>query len=93
MTPLGLNTGRFLSYTLANIASTCTSTMASRPGGKQPCRQRGLRWAIGKCYPPNMSQQLLLAAREQAERSESAVRAAALMHIARVLARSDQVAA
>jgi hypothetical protein len=40
-----------------------------------------------------MSQQLLLAAREQAERSESAVRAAALMHIARVLARSDQVAA
>ena len=67
--------------------------MASRPGGKRPCRQRGLRWAIGKGYPPNMSQQLLLAAREQAERSESAVRAAALMHIARVLARSDQVAA
>lgn len=40
-----------------------------------------------------MSQQLLLAAREQAERSEPAVRAAALMHIARVLARSDQAAA
>ncbi len=37
-----------------------------------------------------MSQQLLRAAREQAERSETAVRAAALMHIARVLARSDQ---
>lgn len=40
-----------------------------------------------------MSQQLLLAACQQAERSEPAVRAAALMHIARVLARSDQVAA
>jgi hypothetical protein len=40
-----------------------------------------------------MSQQLLLAACEQAERSEAAVRAAALMHIARVLARSDQAAA
>ena len=40
-----------------------------------------------------MAQQLLLAAREQAEGSEPAVRAAALMHIARVLARSDQVAA
>ena len=40
-----------------------------------------------------MSQQLLLTAREQAERSEPAVRAAALMHIARVLARSDQAAA
>ncbi len=40
-----------------------------------------------------MSQQLLLMAREQAERSEPAVRAAALMHIARVLVRSDQAAA
>jgi hypothetical protein len=40
-----------------------------------------------------MPQQLLPAAREQAERSETAVRAAALMHIARVLARSDQAAA
>jgi hypothetical protein len=40
-----------------------------------------------------MSQQLLLAACEQAERSEAAVRAVALMHIARVLARSDQAAA
>ncbi len=40
-----------------------------------------------------MPQQLLLAACEQAERSETAVRAAALMHIARVLARSDQTAA
>jgi hypothetical protein len=40
-----------------------------------------------------MSQQLLQMACEQAERSEPAVRAAALMHIARVLARSDQVAA
>ena len=40
-----------------------------------------------------MSQQLLLMAREQAERSEPAVRAASLMHIARVLARSDQAAA
>jgi hypothetical protein len=49
--------------------------------------------AIWKEYPPNMSQQLLLAACEQAERSETAVRAAALMHIARVLARSDQAAA
>jgi hypothetical protein len=41
----------------------------------------------------NMSQQLLLNACEQAERSEPAVCAAALMHIARVLARSDQAAA
>ena len=40
-----------------------------------------------------MSQQLLLAARDQAERSESAVRAAALMRIARVLSRSDHSAA
>jgi hypothetical protein len=40
-----------------------------------------------------MSQQLLSMACEQAERSEPAVRAAALMHIARVLARSDQAAA
>ncbi len=40
-----------------------------------------------------MAQQLLLAALEQAESSEPAVRAAALMHIARVLARSDQAAA
>jgi hypothetical protein len=40
-----------------------------------------------------MSQQLLLTARAQAERSEPAVRAAALMHIARVLARSDEAAA
>jgi hypothetical protein len=48
---------------------------------------------IWKEYPPDMSQQLLLAACEQAERSETAVRAAALMHIARVLARSDQAAA
>jgi hypothetical protein len=40
-----------------------------------------------------MSQQLLLTACEQAERSETAVRAAALMHIARVLARSDEPAA
>ncbi len=40
-----------------------------------------------------MSQQLLLAACEQAERSEPAVRAAALMRIARVLTRSDQAAA
>src|SRR5580693_5821441 len=46
-----------------------------------------------KEYPADMSQQLLLAACEQAERSETAVRAAALMHIARVLARSDHVAA
>jgi hypothetical protein len=36
-----------------------------------------------------MSLQLLSAAREQAEQSDSAVLAAALMHIARVLARSD----
>jgi hypothetical protein len=36
---------------------------------------------------------LFLTACEQAERSETAVRAAALMHIARVMARSDQVAA
>jgi hypothetical protein len=48
---------------------------------------------IWKEYPPDMSQQLLLSACEQAERSETAVRAAALMHIARVLARSDQAAA
>src|ERR1700685_1091000 len=47
----------------------------------------------GKEYAPDMSQQLLLSACEQAERSETAVRAAALMHIARVLARSDQAAA
>ncbi len=40
-----------------------------------------------------MSQQRLLTACEQAERSEPAVRAAALMHIARVLARSDKAAA
>ena len=40
-----------------------------------------------------MPQQLLQTAREQAERSEPAVRAAALMHVARVLARSDQAAA
>jgi hypothetical protein len=40
-----------------------------------------------------MPQQLLLAACEQAERSEPAVRAAALMHIARVMACSDQAAA
>jgi hypothetical protein len=40
-----------------------------------------------------MSQQLLLTACEQAESSEPAVRAAALMHIARVLARSDEAAA
>jgi hypothetical protein len=40
-----------------------------------------------------MSRQLLLEAREQAERSEAAVRAAALLHIARVLARSDQASA
>jgi hypothetical protein len=39
-----------------------------------------------------MSEQLLLTAREQAERSEPLIRAAALMHIARVLARSDQIA-
>lgn len=44
-------------------------------------------------YPPSMSRQLLFAAREKAERSEPAVRAAALMHIARVLARSDQIGA
>jgi hypothetical protein len=37
--------------------------------------------------------QLLIEAREQAERSDMAVRAAALMHIARVLALSDQTAA
>lgn len=37
--------------------------------------------------------QLLFTACEQAERSEPPVRAAALMHIARVLARSDQAAA
>src|ERR1017187_8639444 len=48
---------------------------------------------IWKEYPADMSQQLLLAACEQAERSETAVRAAALMHIARVVARSDQTAA
>src|SRR5579862_4540047 len=40
-----------------------------------------------------MSQQLLLPILEQAERSETAVRAAALMHIARVLTRSDEAAA
>jgi hypothetical protein len=40
-----------------------------------------------------MPQQLLLTACEQAERSETAVRAAALMHIARVLACSDEAAA
>jgi hypothetical protein len=40
-----------------------------------------------------MSQQLLSTARDRAERSEPAVRAAALMHIARILARTDQVAA
>ena len=40
-----------------------------------------------------MSEQLLLRASEQAERSEPPVRAAALMHIARVLARSDRTAA
>jgi hypothetical protein len=39
-----------------------------------------------------MSQQLLLTALEQAERSEPAVRAAALMHVARVLACSDEAA-
>ena len=39
-----------------------------------------------------MLQQLLLTALEQAERSEPAVRAAALMHVARVLARSDEAA-
>src|SRR5580698_1339786 len=44
-------------------------------------------------YPSDMSQQLLLAACEQAKRSATAVRAAALMHIARVLACSDQAAA
>src|SRR5262249_48893606 len=44
-------------------------------------------------YPPCMSQQLLLGAYEQAERSEPAVRGAALMHIARVMARSDQATA
>jgi hypothetical protein len=48
---------------------------------------------VWKEYPPGMSQELLLTACEQAERSETAVRAAALMHIARVMARSDQVAA
>lgn len=40
-----------------------------------------------------MSQQLLREAREQADRSEPAVRAAALLHLARVLALSDQAAA
>jgi len=40
-----------------------------------------------------MSEQLLLSACEQAERSEPVVRAAALMHIARVMARSDQAVA
>jgi hypothetical protein len=48
---------------------------------------------IWKEYPADMSQQLLWEACEQAERSESAVRAAALMHIARVVARSDRAAA
>src|SRR4051794_9617210 len=38
-----------------------------------------------------MSQQLLLGAREQAEDSEPAVRAAALMRIARILSSTDQV--
>jgi len=36
-------------------------------------------------YPPNMSKRLLLTALEQAELSETDVRAAAMMHIARVL--------
>ena len=40
-----------------------------------------------------MPEQLLLSAWEQAERSETSVRAAAVMHIARVLAQSDQAAA
>lgn len=40
-----------------------------------------------------MSQELLIAAIEQAERSEPAVRAAALLHAARVLATWDQAAA
>jgi len=40
-----------------------------------------------------MLEQLLLSACEQAELSEPAVRAPALMHIARVMARSDQAAA
>jgi hypothetical protein len=40
-----------------------------------------------------MSRQVLLTACEQAERSEPAVCAAALMHVARVLARSDEAAA
>src|ERR1700722_13186046 len=44
-------------------------------------------------YPPDMSQQLLLAAWKQAERCETPVRAAALMHIGRVLTCSDQAAA
>lgn len=39
-----------------------------------------------------MSQQLLVTALAQAERSEPAVRAAALMHVARVLARSNEAA-
>src|SRR5215475_2837767 len=52
-------------------------------------------WHKKRCleYPPCMSQQLLLTAREQAERSEPAVHAAALMHIARVIAPSDQATA
>jgi hypothetical protein len=40
-----------------------------------------------------MLEQLLLSACEQADRSEPAVRAATLMHIARVMTRSDQAAA
>jgi len=48
---------------------------------------------ICKDYSRDMPQQLLLRACQQAERSEPAVRAAALMHIARVQAPSDQVAA
>ncbi len=59
-----------------------------------------MQWAVPgavepawKEYPPDMSQKLLLTACEQAERSEPPVRAAALMHIARVVACSDQDAA
>src|ERR1700721_2452225 len=58
-----------------------------------PWRKGTRNHSRGKEYPPDMSQQLLLTACEQAERSEPAVRAAALMHIARVLARSDEAAA
>jgi hypothetical protein len=43
--------------------------------------------------PPDMMEQLLLTVCEQAECSDIPVRAAALMHIARVVARSDQTAA